>query len=491
MSSSIERVPASTGIEGLDEILQGGLPRGEMYLVQGTPGSGKTLLSVQFLQAGVQAGESCMIVSLSQSAESLARNVRGAGMSLDGIVVHDHIPEAAPGNIAEEQVIFPAEHVEFSETVRAMIEAVERVDPDRVVFDGMGYLRLLVPSSARYRRQLLALRRFFGERDITVILTNDQSVAPGNEELPSLVYGMLALEQELTSYGNNRRHVQVIKLRGVDYVDGQHAFRITEGGLDVFPRLQTEGVMSIESSRTLTSGVEALDNLLGGGLDEGTSCLIVGPSGTGKTSLATLYMNAAAQRNEASAVFLFDELSTTFVSRSESLGMPVRQHMSDGLITVHSIATGQFSPSEFIHLVRREINERNARVVVIDTLTGYLSAMPDERFLITQMHDLLTYLSKRGILTILVVAQHGVIGQRVQGPVDVSYLADAVVLTRHFELDGALHQAVSVFKKRYGTHERRIRELIIEEGGLSVGEPMDVSRGILVGQPVRPDGNRA
>jgi circadian clock protein KaiC len=491
MSSSNERAPASTGITGLDTILQGGLPRGEIFLVQGEPGTGKTLLSVQFLQAGVEAGESCMIVSLSQSADDLRRNVRGAGLSLEDIEVYDDLPDTAPGNIADEQVIFPSEHVEFGETVRAMTEAVKRIAPDRIVFDGVGYLRLLAKSPARYRRQILALRRFFSERDITVMLTDDQSVAPGHGELRSLVYGVMSLEQERTPYGNNRRKLHVVKLRGVGYVAGTHDFRIGSGGLEVFPRLRVDDAAKDERQATLTSGLESLDKLLGGGLQEGTSCLIVGPSGTGKTSLATLYMDAAARGGETSSVFLFDELSGTFMRRSEALGMPVRQHVEDGLMAIQSVGTGQLSPGAFTHLVRQEVRERDVRVVVIDTLTGYISAMPEESFLVTQMHDLLTYLSKQGILTILVVAQHGVIGQQLRGPVDVSYLADAVMLTRHFESKGALRQAVSVFKKRYGTHERRIRELLIEEGGLSVGDPMEAAQGVLLGHPIRANGDGA
>lgn len=484
MNPSNRTTLISTGVEQLDAILNGGLPQGELYLVQGTPGTGKTLLGVQFLRAGIDEGERCLFVSLSQEADDLRHNVEGAGLSLEDIEVDVHLPVEDPGSFADEQVIFHAENVELGETVRALLQAVERTEPDRVVFDGIGYVRLLSRSSAHYRRQLLSLRRFFSARDVTVLFTDDQSVAPGDGELKSLVYGVLCLDQELSDYGDERRSLRVLKLRGTDYTSGRHDFVIEEGGLRVFPRPRTDEASKATHSRVVTSGVDGVDALLGGGLEEGTSCLIVGPSGTGKSSLATLYVDAAAQRGEAAAVFLFDELERTFIRRSETLGMEVSRHVEEGRLSIHSIATGQLSPGAFAHFVRREVQERDVRVVVIDTLTGYLSAMPDERFLVTQMHDLLASLSKQGVLTILVVAQHGVVGRQLHAPVDVSYLADAVVLTRHFEADGALHQAVSVFKKRYGSHERRIRELFIREGGLELGEPMEEATGILQGHPV-------
>ncbi|PEN12758.1 circadian clock protein KaiC [Longibacter salinarum] len=479
------RVP--TGIEGLDAILRGGLPRGEVFLVQGTPGTGKTLLSIQFLRAGVENGESCLFISLSQSAEGLRRNVGGAGLSLEGIRVHDDLPVEAPGSVEQEQVIFHDEHVEFDETVRALTEAVERAEPDRVVFDGIGYLRLLVRSAAQYRRQLLALRRFFSSRDITVMLTDDQSVVPGEDVLQSLVYGALLLEQTRTNYGDTRRELHIVKLRGTDHASGTHEFRISTGGLKVFPRLRSHHVSSSEQNEALTSGIESLDNLLGGGLQEGTSCLILGPVGTGKTSLATLYADAAARRNHSSAVFLFDERPEIFVRRSEALGMPITQHVEEGRVSLHAVMSGEITPGEFAYSVSREVRERDVRVVIIDTLTGYLSAMPDQRHLITKIQDLLTYLSRQGVLTILVVAQHGVIGEQSQhqnqlrGPIDISYLADAILTTQHFEIDGALRRAVSVYKKRYGAHERRIRELFIEDGLIKVGAPMTEAVGTLLG----------
>jgi circadian clock protein KaiC len=491
MSNSAETKRVPTGIKGLDTILQGGLPRGEVVLVQGTPGTGKTLLSAQFLRAGVEAGESCLFISLSQDADDLRRSVRGAGLSLEGIDVHDYLPVEAPGSLEDEQVIFHDEHVEFGETVRGLTEVIERMRPDRVVFDGIGYLRLLMRSRARYRRQLLSLRRFFSERDITVMLTDDQSVAPGEGELQSLAYGALSLRQDINAYGTTRRQLRVVKMRGTGYASGAHDFRIMSGGLEVFPRLQTEETREVKRSESLTSGLEQLDALVGGGLEEGTSCLMVGPSGTGKTTLATTYADAAARRGDTSAVYLFDELLDTFTRRSEALGLPVRQHMESGLMKVHAIATGEISPGTFAHRVRQEIAERDVRVVVIDTLTGYLSAMPDERHLVTQMHDLLMYLSKRGVLTILVVAQHGLLGGQERSPVDVSYLADAVVLTRYFEVESGIRQAISVFKKRYGAHERHVRELFIEEGRISVGEPMMDARGVLRGQTLQPDRNGA
>ena len=473
----------STGVEGLDTVLHGGLPKGEMYLVEGGSGTGKTILATHFLQAGAEAGERCLFVSLSQTEEGLRRNVRGAGLSLEGVEIHEHLPVPAPHALDNEQVVFSPDTVELAEAVHDLTAAVERAQPHRLVFDGIGFLRALAGSPDAYRRQILSLRAFFAKQAATVLLTNDAALVPGTTEVEGVAYGVICLSRDINAYGSEIRRLSVTKLRGRSYEAGTHDFRIRDAGLQVFPRLDTHEGDPDDPTGTLKSGVEPLDALFGGGLDVGSSLLIVGPSGTGKTTVATHYANAAAARGEASAVYLFDELPRTFVRRSETIGMPVVRHVEDGLMRIYPVSTGQLSLGEFAHLVRREVRERDVRVVVIDTLTGYLSAMPDERFLVTQMHDLLAYLARQGVLAILVVAKHGVVGTEVRGAVDVSYLADAVLLLRHFETGGALRRAISVYKKRYGDHENGIRELFIEAGGIRLSEPIKDYSGVLTGLP--------
>jgi circadian clock protein KaiC len=473
---------ASTGIEGLDRILGGGYPAHEIYLIEGEPGTGKSLVGLHFLRAGAVAGEKCLLITLSQSREAIARLAGSHGWAMDGIEVYEISADKLVPGLGSEQVLFPTADVELGEMMDAVRAVIEEVKPVRVVFDAVAELRLLSGDAGRYQRQLFILKELFANRGATVLFLDHQPVGPGHSELQHLAFGVILLDHTPTSYGNERRQLRVLKVRGIRYDDGVHDFRICTGGLRVFPRLRT-GARLHNEWRAHESGIEEIDGMLGGGLAEGSSTLFLGPSGTGKSSLASHYAYAAAGRGERSIIFLFDERPETFVHRSEGIGMEIRPHLEAGTITLREIDTGEVSPGEFADLVRTEVQKRQVRLVIIDSLTGYMSAMPDERMLITQMHELLTYLSSQTVLSILIVAQHGVLGPTLGGPVDVSYLADTVLLLRHFEADGAIRRAISVFKKRYGAHGHGIREFQITPNGIEVGQPLTGFRGVLSGSP--------
>jgi circadian clock protein KaiC len=462
---------AATGIEGLDRILGGGLPRGEIYLVEGEPGTGKSLVGLHFLRAGAELGEGCLLITMAQSQEAIARLAASHGWAMDGIEVHEISAEALVPGLSAEQVLFQTADVELGETMQAVQSVIERSRPDRVVFDAVSELRLLADDRARYQRQLFILKELFANRGATVVFLDSQPLTAGSSELQHLAFGVILLSHTPTRYGNERRQLRVMKVRGIRYEEGIHDFRIDTGG-----RL-TNGWSAHES------GIEAIDEMLGGGLAEGSSTLFLGPSGTGKSSLASHYAFAAARRGERSIFFLFDERPETFIHRSAGIGMDLRPHLEAGRIVLHEVDTGSVSPGEFAETVRVEVQERGARLVVIDSLTGYMSAMPDERMLITQMHELLTYLSSQAVLSILIVAQHGVLGPTVGAPVDVSYLADTVMLMRYFEAQGSIRKAISVVKKRTGHHEGTIRELRMSQKGISLSEPLVNFEGVLTGVP--------
>ncbi|HEX8694922.1 MAG TPA: ATPase domain-containing protein [Longimicrobium sp.] len=475
-----QKIP--TGVDGLDRILEGGLPKREIYLVQGEPGTGKTTFGLQFLLAGRDLGETGLFITLTQREADLQDTAASHGWSLEGLHVHQlKGPGTAQGRM-EDQALFPTGDVELTEVMGEVLEVFERVRPGRVVFDAIAELRLLANDPTRFQQQIFALRELFATSGATVVFLDTQPQSRGTREMEHIAHGVILLEHTLTRFGNAQRRLRVLKMRGMGYGEGLHDCRIQPGGFVVFPRL-LPGEESTHEGKLLESGVEMLDNLVGGGLAEGTSCLFVGPSGAGKSSVATLYACAAAERGERSAAFLFEERPETFIRRSESLGMPVRSHLDSGMMLIRPINTAELSPGEFAERVRQQVQERGVRVVTIDSLTGYISAMPDEQMLLTQMHDLLHYLSGQGVLTILVVAQHGIVGSTLAGPIDVSYLADAVLLFRHFEANGEIRRAVSVFKKRYGDHEKMIRELLITGGGIQVGEPLRGFRGLLTGNP--------
>lgn len=475
---------ATTGIEGLDNILSGGLIEHRMYLIEGNPGAGKTTLAMQFLSEGVKAGEKCLYITLSETKEELLAGASSHGWSLDGIEIVELIAEEADLDAETQITMYHPSEVELAETTKRVLEAVGRLQPTRLVFDSLSELRMLAQSPLRYRRQILALKQFFAGRRCTVLLLDDKTGDATDLQLHSIVHGVVSLEQTTPAYGSARRRVQVLKFRGTDFRGGYHDYVIRRGGLIVFPRLvAAEHSQEYERSR-IESGVTALDALLGGGPDRGTSTLLMGPAGSGKSTIAVQYAVSAAARGDHAAIFAFDESRATLEARTTALGIPFKQGLGAGEVSIQQIDPTELSPGEFAHLVREAVEKRQARVVVIDSLNGYLHAMPNERFLTAQLHELLTYLGRQGVTTLMVVAQHGMLGTNMQSPVDTSYLADSVVLLRYFEYAGKVKKAISVVKKRSGAHEESIRELRFDGTGIHLSEPLANFRGVLTGVPV-------
>lgn len=473
----------STGISALDTITRGGLPKGELYLVNGAPGTGKTILALHFLQAGVRAGEKVLCISLSQRIESVKQTAKSVSIDTSEMMFHELSSADALKSIVERQTVFDTSEVELEETMTAFTEAIETTKPDRVIFDGISYLRMLANNPVTYRQQLLTLRDYMVSRDITVMLTDDRQLVPGDGELESMAHGAIFLSQEQTAYGSVHRYLRILKIRGSSFQQGSHDMEITNRGIRLYPNWHKIFDPRKIKQRLVTSGLAGLDTLVGGGLSTGTSCLLVGPSGAGKTTIATLFANNFAAQGGKVAIFLFDEILNTFLDRSTSLGMKIEQFIDRDSIRCREISLGNISPGKFADFVKQEVVDWGAGMVIVDTLTGYLNSMPDSKKLVAQMHELLIYLSRHGVLSFLVVAQHGVVGPNLEVPVDISYLADAVLLLRHFESEGALRQAISVYKKRYGNHERRIRELRFQPGSIEIGEPLSQFSGILSGTP--------
>jgi circadian clock protein KaiC len=474
----------ATGSAGLDSVLNGGFPANRLYLVEGDPGTGKTTMALQFLLEGARRGEPVLYVTLSETKEELAAVAASHGWSLEGIGLHELVPSEESLKTEAHYTIFHPSEVELGETTRAVIEEVERIQPRRVVFDSLSEMRLLARDPLRYRRQILALKQFFAGRKSTVLLLDDRTSADADLQVQSIAHGVLMLEQLELDYGAERRRLRVSKLRGSRFRGGFHDFTIRTGGVEVFPRLVAAGRDVEFEQGAVGSGVAELDALLGGGLDRGTATLVLGPAGSGKSSLAAHFAAAAAARGERAAAFIFDEGVNTYLNRAAGLGTNLRREVEAGRLTVQQVDPAELSPGEFAHAVCDAVEEGGARVVIIDSLNGYLQAMPDERFLTAQMHELLTFLNQRGVVTILVMAQHGFMGAGMSSPVDVSYLADTVVLLRYFEAAGAIRRALSVVKKRTGRHEDTIREMRLTPGGIEVGAPLTAFRGVLTGVPV-------
>lgn len=474
---------APTGISGLDDVLGGGLTKNRIYLVMGDPGVGKTTLGLHFLLEGVRLGERVLYIALSETRDEIEAVAESHGWDLTGVDIFEY-SAATRLDEADESTLFHPSEVELGQATRTMIEAVERVKPQRVVIDSLAEVRLLAQSPLRYRRQILGLKHYFTGKQSTVLLLDDKDVASGDMQLLTLAHGVLLLEQLAPMYGAERRRMRVSKLRGVKYRGGFHDVTIRTGGLVVFPRLVAAEHRSALKKGRIESGIAAIDALLGGGIDRGTSTLIMGPAGSGKSALATQYVAAAAQRGENVAMFLFDESRTTMLTRSASINVPLQEYIASGRISVQQIDPAEVPPGEFVQLVREQVEKRDISVLVIDSLNGYLNAMPEERFLTIHMHELLTYLGQHGVATLLVVAQHGVVGGAMMSPVDVSYLADCVILMRYFELSGEIRKAVSVVKKRSGAHEKAIRPFAIGADGLTVGPPLTEFHGVLSGTPM-------
>jgi circadian clock protein KaiC len=474
----------ATGVSGLDDVLGGGLTPNRLYLVEGVPGSGKTTLALQFLLEGARRGEPVLYVTLSETEDELRGVMASHGWSLDGVTVRELVPSEDSLRPDDQYTMFHPSEVELSETTKTILADVDRTKPARVVFDSLSELRLLAGNPLRYRRQILALKQFFGGRHCTVLLLDDMTSADHDLQVQSIAHGVLLLEQLNPDYGAERRRVRVVKFRGSRFRGGYHDYVIRRGGIVVFPRLVAAEHLPPPQTDRLASGVAELDTLLGGGIERGTSTLIVGAAGTGKSSLTAQFVAAAAARGQNAAMYLFDENLNTLLTRAAGLGIDLRTHVESGRVTARQVDPAELSPGELTHMIREEVENRKATVVVIDSLNGYLNAMPGEHYLVAQLHELLAYLGQKGVATLLVSAHQGLIGGSMSSPVDASYLADAVVLLRYFEARGEVRQAISVVKKRGGAHERTIREFRLAGGRIRVGPPLREFRGVLTGVPV-------
>jgi len=481
MSANSSRT--STGVAGLDDILYGGLTPNRLYLVEGMPGSGKTTLAFQFLLEGVRLGETVLYVTLSETEEEIRSVAQSHGWSLDQVAVRELTPTESTLDPEEQYTVFHPSEVELSDTTRKFLDEVDKRRPARIAIDSLSELRLLAGSSLRYRRQILALKRFFAGRRCTVLMLDDLTSATHDLQVQSIAHGALLLEHAIPSFGVARRRMRVTKFRGSDFRGGYHDYRIRRGGLEIFPRLVAAEYRGASNRERLTSGVAELDALLGGGLERGTSTLIQGAAGTGKSTVAAMFAASAAGRGHRAAMFIFDESAGTLRSRMASLNVDLDEPIRAGRLTVSEIDPAELSPGEFAHNIRLAVERDQSSVIVIDSLNGYLNSMPDEKFLIAQLHELLTFLGQRGVATVLVSAQQGMISSNMSAPVDASYLADAVVLLRYFELDGEVRQVISVVKMRGGKHERTLREFRMTDGGVSVGAPLRGFRGVLTGIP--------
>ncbi|MBV8781523.1 MAG: AAA family ATPase [Phycisphaerae bacterium] len=480
-------VRLSSGVPGVDNILRGGFPAKCLYLVSGEPGSGKTTFAMQFLLEGIRHGDTCLYVTLSESKQEIAKVARSHGWDISKLIIHELIPSEHNLSADQQLTVFNPSELELGATTEAMISAVERYKPTHVVIDSLSELRLVAQNPLRYRRQILALKQFFSGRDCTVLMLDDCTAAVADGQVESIAHGVIVLEQLANQYGAERRRLRVSKMRGVAFRGGFHDFMIRRGGLNVFPRLISAEHHSDFPDKQLSSGNPGLDALLAGGLPFGTSTLLLGPAGTGKSTIATQFAVTAANQGVRAAAFIFDENLRTFRSRSTKLGIPIEPHLAVGKISIQQVDPAELSPGEFVGIVRHAVDGSNsnepAKVVIIDSLNGYLNAMPEEKFLTAQLHELLAYLGQQGVVTLLSVTQTGMVGSGNNSPVDTTYLADNVILFRYFESRGWVRRAISVVKKRNGKHESTIRELHVTEKGIEVGEPLENFHGVLTGVP--------
>jgi circadian clock protein KaiC len=472
----------STGVAALDGLLHGGLLTERLYLIDGNPGSGKTTLGLQFLMEGVRRGERSLYVTLSETRRELIAGAASHGWSLDGIDIVELIPDQAEFG-GEGSFMLQAADVELNETGQKIFAAIRELNPARIVFDSLSELRLLAQSSLRYRRQILAFKQFLIGRRCTVLLLDDRTAEGPDLQLHSIAHGVLAFYVNAPVYGQARRQLQILKYRGSDFVSGFHDFAIRHEGIAVFPRLVAAAHASDFQHSLIKSGVKTLDKLLGGGIERGTSTLFVGPPGSGKSTIALQYAVAATNRGDHAAAFIFDETKSALFVRSEGLGMKIREGSKSGELMIRQIDPVEISPGEFAADVRSAVEEDSAKVVIIDSLNGYLNAMFQDDFLSAQLHELLSYLNNKGVTTMMVVAQGGMFGPPSRTTIDASYLADSVIILRYFEHQGAVKKAISVMKKRTGSHEDSIRQIWFNGDGVHLSEPLLGLRGILMGVP--------
>jgi circadian clock protein KaiC len=475
------RARISTGIADLDNVLGGGLTPHRSYLLEGTPGSGKTTIALQFLLEGARLGERGLYITLSETAAELREVARSHNWTLDQVELFELVSEEGLDPESEQSILEPSE-VELGETIRGVMECVDRIRPTRVVSDSLSEMRLLAQNSLRYRRQILSLKQYFSTLECTVLMLDDRSSDPGDLQLHSIVHGVITLEQTAEEYGSERRRLRVVKMRGVKYRGGYHDFVIETGGVAVFPRLIAAEHHKAFTGELVSTGVAELDQMLGGGLATGTNTLLTGPSGVGKTSTAVNCVLSALQRGDRAAYYLFDEGLATMLARAKALGMDLQPFIEGGQLTVTQIDPAELSPGEFASWVRRAVEVDDVQFLVIDSLNAFLQAMPGEKYLLLQMHELLSFLNQQGVITMLVLGQHGIIGE-VRVDVDLSYLSDGILLFRYFEAQGSILKAISVAKSRTTEHESTIREFRLSACGLEIGVPLANFEGVLSGLP--------
>ena len=483
-SGNIQTEKAATGVGGLDDILGGGLSRRHLFLIEGEPGAGKTTVALQFLREGARRGERTLYVTLSETEAELRASAASHGWDLDpSIEIFELAPPESILDAAQQQSLIYAADLELGETTQKLFDAVERAAPDRVVLDSLSEVRLLAQGSLRYRRQVLAIKHYFARHGATVLMLDDLSSDLNDKTVHSIAHAVIRLEQLAPDYGSERRRLRVLKYRGQAFRGGYHDFTIRHGGVTVFPRLVATEHRRPVDREMLPSGVAELDQLVGGGVDAGSSSLIIGPAGAGKSILALIFLAAAVGRGEKAALFVFDEELGLLFKRTRAMGIDLEAMRDRGDVVVEQIDAAEMSPGEFAHRVRRTATDDQVRTIVIDSISGYQAAMPEENSLILHLHELLLFLNRQGATTFVTLAQHGLLGD-MKSPVDVTYLADNVILLRYFEGRGEIRRAMSVIKKRSGRHENTIREYRIGRNGLTIGAPLTDFQGVLRGTPV-------
>ncbi|HWM48715.1 MAG TPA: ATPase domain-containing protein [Xanthobacteraceae bacterium] len=483
MAATVLLPRASTGVAGLDHVLGGGIARNRLHLLEGSPGTGKTTIALQFLLAGAAVGEIGIYITLAETEEELRDGARSHGWTIGpNIEVFELVPPESALDPDQQQSLLYSSDLELGEAIKRILAAIERLKPKRVVIDSLSEIRLLAQSSLRYRRQILALKHYFAQNNSTVVLLDDLTSESTDRAVHSIAHSVIHLDQLAPVYGGERRRLRIAKCRGQSFRAGYHDFTITEGGIQLFPRLIAAEHRQQFSGKLLRSGIPELDQLLGGGLAAGSSTLVIGPAGTGKSLVLLHYVKSAIDRGERAALFVFDEELGLLFARAGAMGIDLEKMRDDGHVVVEQMDAAELSPGEFSHRVQACVDRERVTTVAIDSLNGYQAAMPEEPFIVLHLHELLQFLNRRGVATFLTIAQHGTVGEMRQ-TVDVTYLADTVIMLRYFEAMGRVRRAISVIKKRTGAHEDTIREFQINTSGISVGAPLKEFQGVLRGIP--------